>query len=1157
MARLEADGRLRVQVRPGSYDITLVARGASVASTLKRPPTTQGAAWARDEIWSFAGDDRLRVAAAEGAEAMDPKQANVPPGWQGLPAFRMTSDATLTVNERSRGLGAGDDNRLSLSRQLWLDFDHKGFTAVDNIAGTLRRDWRLDMLAPFALASARSGGDNLLVTNTPGVDDKQTVGTGVELRTPSVQLTTIARSGAPGGTLPASGWSTRFEHVRGQLYLPPGHRLLAAIGPDAAPGTWWSSWGLWNIFGLCIVVAFTYRVAGRVVAAIALLALVLMYQENPQYIWLWANLLAAISIARAVPEGRLRRFANGYRNASVLVMGVALLPMLWTQVRYALYPQLEGGAMFGGLQMPALGGAMAQPEFNADEVAVDAAAAAAAAVKEEAAAAGTAVSDVAVNAPAAPPPSREMASKSKYASGLNQQQVVQRYAPGTQLQTGPGIPAWNYNSYQYSWSGPVEPGDTARFIFIGPVLLGMWRIMGVVAMGLWFVALLQKGFGLQLRRPWLAGNAAASVAHIAGSALLLGLGLLASDAVRASSTPDTALLNELRTRLTAAPQCAPTCVEVMSARVTAAGERLDVEMSVSALTTIAVPVPQAGDRWQIDSVSVDGAPSMAMSRAGDGLVWLPLRSGAHSVRLSGRVAPVDSVQLAFPQAPRTVSVATNGWTAAGVVEGRLASGSLELTRVRAATASNNGAAGDRLVPGDEFPAFVRVVRDVSFDIDWSVTTSVQRVAPDRAALNVAIPLLKGESVLTPGIKVTPQRTALAALPAGENLLSWNSGLARAASLELSLPPDNFRTEVWNFSVSPQWHVAFDGFPAVMPENIDGQNWVYQYFPRPGEKLMLAITRPAAAPGATLAIDRVLHSLRVGTRSSDGAVDFSYRSTEGGRHAIKLPQDARVQSVAVDGIVVPLRPEKGELSLGLLPGSHRVTINWQSPRGNSFARQGEAVDLGSPASNIATRLQLPDDRWPLFALGRGAGVGPAVLYWGELLAFLVVAMLLGRWQHSPLRRHEWLLLGLGLSTLSWFVFALVAAWLFAFRWRAQLAPESMSRRRFNVLQIALAALAFFAITSLIFSGIRYGFLSTPDMGVVGADSGGTAFSWFRDQTTGALPQPLVISAPMWLYKTLIFLWAGWIAIALTRWIRSAWESWTHGGFWRSGTVQVPA
>ncbi len=52
--------------------------------------------------------------------------------------------------------------------------------------------------------------------------------------------------------------------------------------------------------------------------------------------------------------------------------------------------------------------------------------------------------------------------------GLNSAQVVQRYAAGTVLQAGPGIPAWRYNSYSYYWSGPVKSDDTVRFIYVGP-----------------------------------------------------------------------------------------------------------------------------------------------------------------------------------------------------------------------------------------------------------------------------------------------------------------------------------------------------------------------------------------------------------------------------------------------------------------------------------------------------------------------------------------------------------------------------------------------------------------------------------------------------------------------------------------------------------------
>ena len=76
----------------------------------------------------------------------------------------------------------------------------------------------------------------------------------------------------------------------------------------------------------------------------------LTYQEAPEYIWLWGNLLAALAIARAAPDGRFQKFARGYRTLSFVVLGLALLPFLWVQVRYALYPQLEGSMGAYGIE---------------------------------------------------------------------------------------------------------------------------------------------------------------------------------------------------------------------------------------------------------------------------------------------------------------------------------------------------------------------------------------------------------------------------------------------------------------------------------------------------------------------------------------------------------------------------------------------------------------------------------------------------------------------------------------------------------------------------------------------------------------------------------------------------------------------------------------
>src|SRR5690606_6979398 len=309
-------------------------------------------------------------------------------------------------------------------------------------------------------------------------------------------------------------------------------------------------------------------------------------------------------------------------------------------------------------------------------------------------------------------------------------------------------------------------------------------------------------------------------------------------------------------------------------------------------------------------------------------------------------------------------------------------------------------------------------------------------------------------------------------------IEWQSLLARSESLALALPADaQQRIEEWVFAVGPEWHVQFEGFPPSLPP-YEGGTWTFHFAPRAGETLNVTITRPAPAPGRTLAIDGVTHRSDFGKRSVNGSLQLRYRSTQAGRHTLTLPEDLRVTQVLVDGQSVPVRPDAGQLPLSLLAGQHHVQIDWTAPRGAGFLTRPDTVDLGSPASNVRTVINLPDDRWPLIT--RGSGVGTTILYWGELVIFLAVAWGLSRWRRSPLRFHEWLLLGLGLSTLSWPVFATVAAWLIAMRWRESWSHEQVGRWTFHLVQVALAAFTVIALGSLVFSGVRYGLLATPDM-----------------------------------------------------------------------------
>jgi hypothetical protein len=1160
-ARLERDGTMRVQVRAGSREVTLSARGAAVLDALTRPEAS-GGQWPAEEVWSFAANDLLRVAMASGPEGIDPAQANVPDDWRQFPAFRMAGDSKLVIDERSRGLSNVDDNRLQLQRSLWLDFDHQGFTAVDHILGDMRRDWRLDMQAPFSLQSAKQNRDQLLVTE--GADGRA----GVEIRQPRLSLTTVARKESASGAMPATGWQERFENVAGTVYLPPGHRLLAAIGTDSAPSTWWELWGLWNVFGVLLVVVFVYWTAGLIPAAVAVVALLLTYQEAPAFLWLWGNLLAALAIARAAPEGRFRRFARGYRTLSFVVLGLTLLPFLWQQIRYALYPQLEpprvqysGGdirqfGVFGPLYRPKDAPypelqmqAVLVPPADAD-AAVAPASEAPATVSNLASPADSIVADDIGRIP-----DRNLSESLQRVSGIEtvRANVTQRYAAGTALQAGPGIPSWHFNAYSYSWSGPVEAADTVRFVYAGPAAMFLWRLAGVLGLAVLFAWLAMLSFDKNVRWPRRPGASAASLAGWLAPALLfvtlLGAASPALATTPAAGAPADSTLVELRRRLINSPPCTPSCSEITAARAVLEGERLEVTLQVSALANVAVAMPHASDRWQLDEVTLDGRGTLAIARDEDGLLWVPVSPGAHTVRLAGRLAAVETIQVAFPHPPRVIDVSARGWTASGVNEGRLVSGSLELARERDATR-----ASAMLEAGVEFPAFVTVHRLFDLDLDWTMETTVVRVAPQRAAMSVEVPLVAGESVLNDDVKVRDNEVALVGFTTGQQQVGWQSALARSDTLEIALPQGAARHEVWSFLVNPQWNVEFEGFVPVLPENVQAANWIFRFAPRPGEKLTLKVSRPQSVKGSTVAVDSVTRHVTVGARSTSTEFELSYRSTQGGRQVIKLPPEARVTAVTFDGRNQPLRPEKGELPLSLTPGTHTFRISWEESRDLGFRTTPSAVDLGTPASNLETRIDLPESRWILAAWG--PGVGPAVLYWSELVAFIGVAWLLGCWSRSPLRFHEWLLLGLGLSTQSWFVFALTAVWLITLRWRAAWKPGSeIWRWRYNAVQVGLALFTLVTILTLVFSGIRNGLLASPDMHIAAANAHSTGYTWFQDRTSGVVDSPTIVSVPMWVYRVLFFVWALWMAMALVRWLRWSFDAWKAGGLWRGKSAQA--
>lgn len=1149
-ARLESDGRLRVQVRPGNWQLTLISRAGTASNEIARSAPTEH--WPAQEIWSYKPDNRLRVTAAEGPSPVDPSQVGVPERWRNFASFRLSADQSLRIIERQRGLSDQDANRLTLDRKLWLDFDGKGYTAQDVIRGQMRKDWRLDMLPPYRLASVWNNqtDENLLVTEGSEPD-----WTGVELRQPNINIETVSRIEDAGSSLAASGWNEQFDNIRTTLSLPPGYRLMAAPGTDHSGGAWLQRWRLLDVFLVLLIAVAAGRMVTPAFGGLVLLMMTLTYQEVFAPVWSWLNLLIAIALASVAPEGRFRTLTRRYRALSFLTVLVLALPFAANQVRMAMFPQLEHSRLIefqaaGGdfLRTPVRSPAKMERFSGDDRFEAESRSLAAVITREDIDKSGV-LSEADVkrrrqmrNATAKRPAMAEDVAEQGLievsGSRIEQVDLMDRYAANTLLQTGPGKPQWSWNNYQLRWSGPVLASESFRLVIMPSWLTAIWRVASVLLLALVLLGLARRNYRLPGGIDKLMPGKGSVVI------IMLLAGLLAAPGTIPTANaeiPDQALLEELKQRLTENPECANRCAEYSSARVTVGNNHVEMILDVQAIVNVAVPLPGSGDRWEPSIVRVDGQPRRNILRTPDGVMWIELDAGVHQVRLSGPLDANDSQELFFSERPHRVELTTTGWDASGVVDGKLLTGSIGLTRIR-----KDGE--KKTLSSDRFPTFVKVSRRIYFNLDWVVVTTVQRRAPASGSITVEIPLLDGESVDSENVEVHDGKV-IAALGANGRSFRWDSRLERADSLQLTATADSGWTEIWQLITSPSWHINFSGVPEVQADS-DDSYWVAEFDPLPGETLSISVSRPTAIAGETLAIDNVQLTSNIGKRSASSTLGFSYRSTQGDQHTITLSADADVTRVMVDGRPLQVRPENGLLPLSIEPGKHDVTIEWRDAQIAGSSNRTATVNLNSPASNIHLKLQVPENRWILYT--GGPALGPAVLYWPALLLMIAIALGLAKIKRTPLRRRDWVLLGLGLSTFSWGVLMLVAAWLFVMDYQQDI-RDKLEKQQFNLLQMALGIFSVVVLFQLL-TAVPDGLLGTPNMQIIDSDYQDNTLNWFADQADGELPTGNTITAPMWMYKVAILAWALWLSFALIRWIPWAWRCYSRGGLWK-GKVET--
>lgn len=1099
-ARLELDGRLRLQVRPGHWVVQVAAHHPGPVAELG--PRALSPPWPDAEVWVFAAHPQLRQVELAEAEPVDPRQTRLPAEWARLPAYLMSSGKPMRLVQVRRGDARPAPDRLSLERDIWLDFRGTGYTLRDRISGELTRSSRLEVGEGLELGQVSVHGQPRFITRLQDSPVR-----GVEVRQGEIDLVADSRIEDRAGRLPASGWRLDFQSLLAHLHLPPGWDLLAVSGVDNLPDSWLNRWTLLDLFLVLVVALAAARLWGWGWGAFALVAMVLTWQEPGAPRMIWLNLLAAFALLRLLPEGpagaampRLRRLLRWYFRGSLAFLAVTALPFLVEDVRTGIYPQLE--RPWPVVSVPAA------PVTDALHLDAEA----------------------------------PMAERSGMGKGIRPKaapslavapspQPLPTVDPDARVQTGPGVPVWRWQALDLTWSGPVPRGHQVELLLLTPgwnLVLSFARLVLVLVLALKLAGLLD----LALKRsPTVA-------------VLLLAIGLSGtSTPVPAGEFPSPEMLEALKERLLEHPDCFPACVDIPRMELSATADELKLVLTVDAAATVALPVPGSLGVWTPTLITRNGESLDGLRRSAKGTFLVALEAGRWQLGFSGPLPRRAQIEIPLPLRPRLVEAVVAGWRMEGVDAMGRPDAQIRLVRLR------TEGQGNELGP-TAVPPLLRVERTLQLGVDWRVQTRVARLSPPDVPVVLDVPLIAGEQVTSEGARVRNGQLLVSLVP-GQMETSWASSLEPVENVLLHASEDERLSEEWRLDLSPLWHLETSGFPMAHHQG-RLERWLPTWRPWPGEELLLSFSRPEGVPGPTLTLDESTYRLRPGSRMAEATLELKLRSSQGGKHEIRLPAGAELRRVAVDGVERPLRLDGERLSLPLAPKAQRFRIEWQQPGPLDTYYSPPVPEMGIDGVNASVQIGLGRDRWVLFV--GGPTVGPAVLYWGLVVVLVLLATGLGRSRITPLHTLDWLLLGLGLSQAGIWVGLLVAGWLFALGLRGRMDAD-LTPWRFNLMQIGLFLLSLAALAALV-AALQQGLLGLPEMQIAGNGSTSTRLDWYQDRSGSELPHVWVLSVPILVYRALMLAWALWLAYRLLGWLRWGWQGMSSPVLWREVKLSLP-
>jgi len=1106
---LDEQGVMRAQVRPGKWSIQVSAfqttdPATRVGGEIRFAAQAQRAA--ATELVGLRIRPEFRISQIEGLPTVDVAQTTFPERWRGLPVYQWETQNPFQLVEKMRGMGDRRPPGLSVDRRLWLDEDGQAFTYRDRLQGKMQQLWRLDVSPGHDLGAVRIAGEGQLITANP-----QSGVPGIEIRNRNVNVEAIGRIERKTELL-ATGWQSDAEGLGLTFTLPPGWRMFAVFGADEVIGDWLTAWSLLDLFLVLIFSLAVLRLFGWLAALVAIVALTLSYHEPaaPRFTWLF--LLMPIGLLQVVGHGSARKWISVWKYAALGLLLLILIPFIAFQIQSAIYPQLErAGFTFGARSL--LLTSRAAAKSTVDAAAME--------------------SDFAILAPSSAMNSLEDGRRVPPMKGqVAEQQARQRFDasnllqdPRAKIQTGPAEPIWDWNNVVCRWNGPVNSDHAIRPILISLDQHRLLTIVRVLLLGL-LTAILARNSVASGIFPWRKR---------APAVVLAGMIVLSAPAAPAQ-IPEGELLETLRTRLLKPSDAFPGAAEIPSVELSLQGNRLSQLVEVHAAAECVIPLPGKLPEWSPIRVTLDDKEEVSVVRRNDYL-WVLVPAGTHKVVVEGYLASESDWVWTFLLKPKYVSINAPSWQVTGVSPEGIPEPQVFFVREEPATSDGGSYTQTNYQP------LVLVLRELEIGLVSRVQTTVRRLTPMGKAISVELPLIPGERVLTSNLALQNGLLPIQ-LGAQEESFSWTSELDAAAELPLAASSNDRWVERWVLVSSPIWNVSLTGLRPIFSD--DQEELIPIWQPWPGEGVVISLSRPETVSGESMTVKKVEHQRALGSRRQSTTLKIQLECSLAGDFAIAVDPAAEITSLKLERQSIPVRRDGGQLIIPTRRGKQEIEVTWNVAKELGIASEKETISLPVRSANVTSRIQVPENRWILWA--DGPLRGPAVRFWAILAIAVFAAIGLGSIPWSPLRHWEWVLLGIGLTQVPVFASMVVVGWLFMLAVRGRQPTMQVPGWAFNLQQVMLVIVTFVALGILMFV-VGAGLLGSPEMFIVGNQSTRTMLQWFQPRSENLLPTPTVVSVSIWFYRLLMLLWALWLAASLLRWLKWGWQQFSTGEVWR--------